>query len=642
VTTTAGEGADLARAPEELVEAVMRLVPDAAVLVDTAGRIVAANRLAEQLFGYPVGGLTGGSIEGLLPARFRARHVTHRHNYVTHPGQRPMGAGLDLWAMRRDGTEFPVDISLTPLEVGGRVLTMAAVRDMSLQRAEWAAEARLASIVASSDDAMVSMDLSGTIISWNPGAERLFGSRSEQAVGHSFWRLVPPELRGEVEEGMARVRGGMRVPSHDTRRVKADGDQVDVAESMSVVTDVSGEPAGFAVVLRDITERKQAELELRRLLTESQRRERWLTAISEVRLTLFSGAELSQWLELITRRVEELIDADGVLVALPHETDPELLTVAATRGHTVLEVGATVPVERSLSGRAFRSGQSVMTSDLRADSASAPEARRDVPIGAIVIAPMVSSAGPTGVLLVTRLPGRSSFEAEDIRLVESFAQQAGIGLELARAQFERSQFALVADRERIARDLHDHVIQRLFAVGMSLQAAANSIGDPRVLERIEESVEELDATIRDVRSTIFSLEIQATEHVETSARSRILDVASMASQALGFQPRLQFDGAIDTRLPEDLVPDVLAVIREALSNTARHAQATTVQVHVTAGEHDLLVEVTDDGRGASDRTRSSGLANLQARAEGRGGSMEIGAGRRGKGTRMLWQVPLSS
>ncbi len=639
MTTPTDDSLSLVHSSHELVETVLGVMPDAAVVVDESGRVVANNALADLCFGYPAGTMLGIQVESLVPARLRARHVGHRRTYTERSSKRPMGAGLGLWAVRRDGGEFPVDISLTPLEVGGRHLTMAAVRDMTLQRAGWEAEARLAAIVASTDDAMLSMDLGGAVMSWNLGAERLFGFTTDEMVGRSFWRLVPPELRTQVEERMARLRSGMRVPTHDTRRVRSDGSHVDVAESMSLVSEVNGEPVGFAAVLRDITERKSSEHELRHLLIETQRRERWLTAMSEVRLALFSAAPSEQWLDLITRRVAELIDADGVMVVLPTD-DPAELTVAAIRGESLLGVGDHLPVGRTLAGRVFRDGMSVVSSDLRNDSPSPPELLTEVTIGPIVLAPMTSSTGPTGVLLVTRKPGRDPFVGEDVRLVESFAQQAGLGMELARAQEERAQFALVTDRERIARDLHDHVIQRLFAVGMTLQAAANSVSDPQALKRLENSVEELDATIRDVRGTIFSLELRATEHVETSARSRILDVASMVAPALGFQPRLHFEGPVDTRVPESVVPDVLAVVREALSNTARHAEASTVQVRVAVGESDLVIEVTDDGRGAQKRTRSSGISNLRARAEGRGGSMELGPGPRGRGTQLSWRVPL--
>lgn len=640
VTTTAGEGADLARVPADLVEAALRLVPDAALLVDASGRVVAANSAAERCFRYPPGGLDGVQVEALVPARLRARHAQHRQQLAGRAGERPMGSGLALWGNRRDGAEFPADISLRSVEVDAHPLTLVAVRDVSRERDEREAEARLAAIVASSEDAMVSMDINGTLLSWNPGAERLFGHRADAVLGRSVWRLVPPERRGQLEERMARVRSGRRVPTGDTRRLRADGTEVDVAESMSLITDDAGQPAGFAVVLHDVTERTRAELELRNLLSESQRRERWLTAMSEVRLALFADTELEEWLGLVARRVSELVDADGALVTLPSERDPGTLTVSAVTGASVLGLGDEVPMDLSLAGQVFREGLPVVSLDLRRDSPAPAELLSDSAIGPVVLAPMVNSAGAAGVLVVTRSPGRAAFGDEDAQLVESFAQQAGLGMELARAQDEHAQFALVADRERIARDLHDHVIQRLFAVGMSLQAVANSLADDRVLARFEEAVEELDATIRDVRSTIFSLELQATEHVEKSARSRILDVASLAAPALGFQPRLQFEGPIDTRLPEELVPDVLAVVREALSNTARHAVASTVQVRVRVRDEELAIEVVDDGKGAEGRTRSSGLANLRARADGRRGSMTVGPGRNGKGTRIEWKVPL--
>ncbi|HLX88516.1 MAG TPA: PAS domain S-box protein [Acidimicrobiales bacterium] len=634
--TKAGDETQVSRVPDDLVETLVRLLPDPALVVDAQGLIAAANPLAERLFGYPPGAIAGVPLDVLVPERFRSRHAGHRASYVAHPQPRPMGASLSLWALRRDGTEFPADISLAPLGVPERPFTLAVIRDITGRRAEFQAEARLGAIVSSSDDAIVSTDMSGTVTSWNPGAERLLGYSSDQMIGRSFWRLVPGDRREEMEERMARVRSGMRVPTYDTKRLDRDGHDVDVAETMSLVHGVSGEADGFAAVLHDITERKQVELELRSLLAASQRRERWLAAMSEIRLALFSGTEQAAWLDINTKRVSELLDADGVMVVLPRKDLSGELEVASSRG-VALRVGDRLHTD-TLAGRTMRTGQSVVRSG-PGGSGGENEALPGAPVGPLVLAALTSSSGPIGVLAVTRALGRAPFESEDVHLVESFAQQAGLGLELAEGQAERAQFSLVADRERIARDLHDHVIQRLFAVGMSLQAAAHSIADQRALDRIEDSVEELDATIRDVRSTIFSLEIQATEHVESSARARILDVASMAAPALGFQPRLQFDGPIDTRVPEELVPDVLAVVREALSNAARHAEANTVEVHVQVGD-ELVIAVTDDGKGAAGRTRSSGLANLRRRAEQRHGTMDVGVGRRGRGTCIEWRVPL--
>ncbi|MHB8594716.1 MAG: PAS domain S-box protein, partial [Acidimicrobiales bacterium] len=403
--TTTGSSPETVRPTDELVDAVVRLMPDAAVVVDGAGRIVAANALAERQFGYSPEALIGTAIESLVPDRFRSRHGGHRSSYTSRPTRRPMGAGLSLWALRRDGSEFPVDISLAPLGLPERPLTLAAVRDLTERRAEWEAEARLASIVSSSDDAIVSFDLTGTLMSWNPGAERLFGHTAQDMIGHSYWRLVPAELRPEVEERMARTRAGMRIATYDTRRLHSDGRLLEVAESMSMIPELSGEPGGFSALLRDITERKRSELELRLLLGESRRREQWLAAISEVRLALFAGIEFDRWLDLITWRVSELLDADGAVVVVPAAVDSDTLQVAAIRGEgMVLSLGDSVPMDLSLAGKAYRTGNPVVSENFRTDSPAPPDMLARVPIGSVVLVPMTTSTGPAGVLLVTRFP----------------------------------------------------------------------------------------------------------------------------------------------------------------------------------------------------------------------------------------------
>jgi signal transduction histidine kinase len=451
----------------------------------------------------------------------------------------------------------------------------------------------------------------------------------------------------------------------DTRRLRKDGEKVDVSESMSVIRDTSGEPIGFTWLMRDVTEHKLAELEQRRLLVETQRRERWIAAISEIQLSLLAGGGLGEWLKLIVQRVCELADTEGAAILLAPQS-PGPMTVTAFEGEPMSRLRAEdVAVDGSIFGAVLTSGETWTSSDLaRTDGEPTGDAmvqehptRRDhcvrrnldvnigtwprsedrALIGPLMLAPLTTSHGTGGVLLVSRAPGRKAFDDEDARMVESFAQEAGLAVEIARARSDREQLALVADRERIARDLHDHVVQRLFKVGMTLQAAIHSITDTRVLERINDSVEELDATIRDVRSAIFSLEVRAAEYVETSTCSRILEAASVAASGLGFQPRLQFDGPVDTRVPEELVPDVLAVIRKSLSNAACHA-ASTVEVRIQVHD-DLVITVTNDGRAHDGTTGSIGLTNMRARAESRRGSMSVGPAD-DHGTRIEWRVPL--
>jgi PAS domain S-box-containing protein len=623
----------------QLIDAVLRLMPDAAIVADAAGLIVAANPGAESMFGYRPGALTGVHVDVLVPDRLRDDHAVQRATYGDRPTRRPMGTGPELWAQRLDRTEFPADISLAPLGGTEQPLTLAVVRDLTGRRSEWEAGAWLKAIVSSSEDAIVSMDLAGTLTTWNPGAERLLGYSAEEICGQPVSRLVPDDLRSDVEEQMARVRGGMHIPTRDTVLLHKNGNEIEVAESLSVIREPTGASSGISAVLRDITTRKQAERELRRLLVDGQRRERWLGSISEVRLSMLGGGGLDQWLALIARRTSELSDADGITVSVVAQNDDTRLEVIATHGALVTPLrGSLLRIEGSAAGRVFTSGRPIVTTD--PSSVLEPDQPDAVPagLGPVLLVPITTSHGNDGVLGVVRLVGRAGFSPEEVRVVESFAQQAGLAIELDRAQNDREQLAVMGDRERIARDLHDHVVQRLFAVGMALQAATRSISDPPALDRIGESIEELDATIRDVRSTIFSLALRTSDRAGTSTRARLLDVTSMAAQGLGFRPRLQFDGPVDTKVPEELVPDVLAVVREALSNATRHAKASRVEVRVDVHD-DLAITVTDNGVGMGDTTRSSGLANLRARAEARGGSMTVGTVNT-RGTRLHWQVPL--
>ena len=199
----------------DLVEMFVGLMPDAAVVVNGDGVIVAANELAQALFGYPADDLMGRPIELLVPERYRHAHRSDRADYFAEPRTRPMGAGLELTGRRRDGSEFAVDISLAPVSPdGGEPLVVAAVRDATERRTATAASAQLAAIVQSSTDAIVSMSAAGEIRSWNPGAQRLFGHAPEEAVGCHISMIVPDDRSAELEELMsAAMTGGTATAS---------------------------------------------------------------------------------------------------------------------------------------------------------------------------------------------------------------------------------------------------------------------------------------------------------------------------------------------------------------------------------------------------------------------------------------------
>jgi signal transduction histidine kinase len=222
-------------------------------------------------------------------------------------------------------------------------------------------------------------------------------------------------------------------------------------------------------------------------------------------------------------------------------------------------------------------------------------------------------------------------------MLTTFAAQAGIGLELAEHRRDAQRLALFEDRDRIARDLHDLVIQRLFATGMSLQGATALMRDAEAASRVEQAVDALDETIKDIRSAIFAL--QSHDQAELlPVRGRILGVVEEMTDSLGYPPGLRMAGKLDTRVPAAIAEQLLAALREALANAAKHAKASRVDITVEAGS-DLVLFVRDNGVGLPKTTRRSGLGNLADRAGELGGTFHVGPAD-GGGTELEWRVPL--
>ena len=255
---------DLVRAKLELtgeaVAKVLEAAPDAVVVVGADGRIVRVNHRTEELFGYSQKELLGEKPDLLMPRRLRRRAVKQRAGQVAHPRLRPLGHGLEVLARRRDGAEFPVEVSLSFLEVGAETLILGAIRDIERKRAE---ELYLAAIVQASDDAIIGKTLDGTIVSWNKGAEKMYGYNGEEVLGHSIAILLPPGKPDELPGIMKRLRRGQRIESYETTRLHKDGHLIDVSVTISPVRDKAGKVVGASAVARDITKHKQAEAALR-------------------------------------------------------------------------------------------------------------------------------------------------------------------------------------------------------------------------------------------------------------------------------------------------------------------------------------------------------------------------------------------
>jgi signal transduction histidine kinase len=246
--------------------------------------------------------------------------------------------------------------------------------------------------------------------------------------------------------------------------------------------------------------------------------------------------------------------------------------------------------------------------------------------------------GVRGVLLVVMPSGAPPFTGQGPQMLANFAAQAAVGLELAEAREDAERVVLYEDRDRIARDLHDLVIQRLFASGMQLESSTRLIVNEEAVGRVRSVVDELDVTIREIRSAIYALQPPGRE-AWPGVRGRLLAITRSAAEVLRFTPSLRFDGAVDSRVPETTADQLAAVLREALSNVARHSQAHHVEVVLKVSEDDVELRVHDDGVGLPVAGRRSGLNNLAERAVAMGGSFTAAPGPHG-GTTLHWCVPL--
>ncbi|MGC4925277.1 GAF domain-containing protein [Streptomyces sp. DT117] len=371
-----------------------------------------------------------------------------------------------------------------------------------------------------------------------------------------------------------------------------------------------------------------------RLYERSQQRELWVQATAEVTHSLLSGSPRGAVLALIADRAREISRADLVVVALPTpERDSFVVEVASGLEAETFQRPRPM-VTGGLIGAAF-AGAAVVTSEDADTVRLAADPAWPAALGPAVAVPIGTGTGVRGVLLLVRAAGREPFTAEETSPVLGFAGTAAVAMELAERRRDAEQMVLLEERDRIARDLHDLAIQRLFATGMTLQSAGRFIDHPEASERVERAVDDLDETIKIIRSTIFGLRSDVSGTGE-SLRART--VRADAAAALGFSPSLRKEGLLDTQVSRPVADHVLAVLGESLANVARHARATRVDVILQTDGRQVALTVSDNGVGIDAGSRRSGLRNLTDRAEECGGTLELSSPEAG-GTRLVWRVP---
>jgi signal transduction histidine kinase len=375
-----------------------------------------------------------------------------------------------------------------------------------------------------------------------------------------------------------------------------------------------------------------------RLYEEGEERRRWLSAVSDVRAALLDATSPAEALGLIAERVATLTGADATWVLRGPAPGDGTYTVAAQIGDGLDDISGSAlsPAESPVLEAVEAAGGSVVAVDLSGLAFDGPNDH--VAWGPCLGIPLHGAHSEDAVLIVGRTAGSAPFADSVAPLVGAFADQVALALDKAASQQLARQLDVYEDRDRIARDLHDLVIQRVFAAGLALQAVLPRVGDADVRRRIQGVVGQLDDTVRDIRTTIFDLHTTDSPGQRGSTRRRVLDVVTeIVGESI--RPTVRMSGAVDSLVTGDLAADAEAVVREAVSNVARHSGATHVTVTLDVAD-EVVVEVVDDGRGIDERAARSGLRNLEERARRRGGTASVERLPDG-GTRLRWCAPLS-
>lgn len=370
-----------------------------------------------------------------------------------------------------------------------------------------------------------------------------------------------------------------------------------------------------------------------RLLEEARARADWMSTSAELAGALLSTPSDGAF-DLVAGRIHALDAVDQVAIVVPADS-PDDLRVAAVRGE----------VEAELRGRTLPR-TAVAAADVLADGRPRAIPRQSTPVddlvrivrdgatGAAVAVPLRTGARIWGAICVAREPHRARFTAVEVDAVADLASRVSISIELARAREDQQRTILADDRRRIARDLHDHVIQQLFGTGLSLQALSGRLAPESDRPTLDAAITQIDDAISQIRTVVFAL----SGHDDQSLRHRVIDIVAELSSTLPHPPAIRFTGPVDHAIGADVAADVAGVVRELLANAIRHARADRIAIEVGVEDAVAFVSVVDDGVGIPPAPRVRGLGNLSQRAAARGGTFTYGSD--GGATSAVWRVPL--
>jgi signal transduction histidine kinase len=366
-------------------------------------------------------------------------------------------------------------------------------------------------------------------------------------------------------------------------------------------------------------------------LAESEQRRRWLAAAAELTHRLLFG-QTDAPLEVITNAAAAAADADVVTLTVPDGAG--MISSRAASGPLAAALkGTSWPAAGTLDDQVMRGGKPVLVDEYPTATALGLD------IGPTMVLPLVAGDQVRGAMSLSRAGNRPAFTPAELDMAATFANQATLAMELIDARADQVRLAVLENKERIAEDLHDHVIQELFATGMSLQALFGRLERPEHQQRVSVAIVSLDNVISRIRTAIFELLPQAQGSDEPSLEAAMLAVVTEHTSQLGYSPRLHFNGPVDQGAVAYLIDDITAVTREALSNCARHARATAVTISLDSTPDLITLTITDNGRGIGHPARNSGLSNMRQRAARHGGILQFTSPPTG-GTCLTWTAPL--
>ena len=616
--------------------------PDGVIVTDGDGVILLVNRSIESMFGYTRSELVGEPVEVLVPSHQRGVHTAHRTRYRVDPNSRPMGSGLELRGRRRDGTEFPVEISLSPIGSGDDVIFFAAVRDVG-QRVEAEAESdAIRHVIDSAHDALYMFEPESLrLVYANQGLINQLGYERGELLTMTPLHFMPDLSRA----ALVALLQPLIADEVDSVRLTTDhrsrqGEDIPVDVLINFPRPERSDQARRLVALaRDVSRRQQIE-------RERDDGMRWLEALARIRSTLLSEPTLDGALTLIADQVRLLADADVVLVAEPvinmsgEKATPTMMALrcwSASVDHQTLaddlaRVG--IDVEQAI-GEVLRGGTVC-------ESRAALGGRADVwrqpvtePFDHVLLLPIERRGTMHGMLLAGRIDSEPFTEAQ-VAMAASLADEGANAYNLTDARRAKVHLRLLEDRERLGRDLHDLIIQRIFAAGLGLQSIQGLVTEPAVAARVAEAITQLDEIIVELRNTIFQL----STPVDLVVADRLQTVVDEAARYLATRPDLIITGD-PSLISEEVLGELEPALTEMLANVWRHAAASQVEVAVQVGDHDVRVSVRDNGRGFDPEKarRGSGLDNIELRAERLGGTFRVDSSIDG-GTTAHWTVVL--